>query len=88
MHGLELGKMNCSYVLPSRSPANRVPDIRDELASEGAGAAGDTVAAQGTSEDWDGEGDPATMEIPNQSTMNRNQWKRFKERAKRLQGRK
>ena len=68
--------------------SSRVPDIRGELASEGAEAAGDTVATQGTSEDGDGEGDPATIEIPNQSTMNRNQWKRFKERAKRLQGRK
>jgi len=67
--------------------SSRVPDIRGEMASEGAGAAGDTVAAQGTSEDWEGEGDLAAIEIPNQSTMNRNQWKRFKKKIARKQGR-
>ena len=64
-----------------------MPDIRDELASEGAGAAGDTVAVQGTSEDGEGEGDLAAIEIPYQSTMNRNQWKRFKKKIARKQGR-
>ena len=67
--------------------SSRVPDIRGELASEGAEAAGDTVATQGTSEDGDGEGDPATIEIPNQSMMNRNQWKKFKKKIARKQGR-
>jgi len=67
--------------------SSRVPNIRGELASEGAGAAGDTVATQGTSEDGDGEGDPATIERPNQSMMSRTQWKNFKKNLARKQGR-
>ena len=66
-----------------------MPDIRDELASEGAGAAGDTVAAHGTFEDGVGRGGGvAATGIPDRSTMSRNQWKRFKEAARRIQGRK
>ena len=69
--------------------SSRVPDIRGELASEGAEAAGDTVATQGTSEDGDGGGSGmAATGTPDPSTMSRNQWKRFKEAARRIQGRK
>ena len=68
--------------------SSRVPDIRGEMASEGAEAAGDTAAAQGTSEDGDGVPVIAALEIPDRSTMSRTQWRRFREAAKRIQGRK
>ena len=46
-------------------------------------------AAQDILDDGDGGGGGmAVMGIPNQSRMSRNQWKRFKEIAKRMQGRK
>ena len=75
--------------------SGRASGIRGENASDEAVAAGDmvvgeTCAAQGTSGDGDGVGgDTAAMEIPNRSTMNRNQWRRFKKiAAAKLQGRK
>ena len=69
--------------------SGRALGIRGENACSEAVAAGETDAAQGTSGDGDGVGgNMAAMEVPNRSTMNRNQWKRFKERAKRIQGRK
>jgi hypothetical protein len=51
-------------------------------------AAGDKAAAQVTLGEEDGGGGGlGEMGIPNQSMMSRNQWKRFKERAKKMQGR-
>ena len=44
---------------------------------------------QGTLDDGEGGDDGMTATgIPDRSTMSRNQWKRFKERAKRIQDRK
>ena len=67
--------------------SSRVPDIRGKSASEEAEAAGDTGATQGTSEDGDGECDTAKIGIHKQSMMNRNQWKKFKKKIARKQGR-
>ena len=62
---------------------------RGEAAIDGAVAAGETGAAQGTLDDGEGgSGGMAATGIPDRSTMSRNQWKRFKERAKRIQDRK
>ena len=62
---------------------------RGEAAIDGAVAAGEMGAAQGTLDDGEGGGDSmAATGIPDRSTMSRNQWKRFKERAKRIQDRK
>ncbi len=62
---------------------------RGKAAIDGAVAAGETGAAQGTLDDGEGgSGGMAATGIPDRSTMSRNQWKRFKERAKRIQDRK
>ena len=62
---------------------------RGEAAIEGAVAAGEMGASQGTLADGEGGvGGMAAMGIPDRSTMSRAQWKRFKEASKRIQGRK
>ena len=63
---------------------------RDEAAIDGAVAAGETYAAQGTLDDGEGGGGGmAATGIPDRSTMSRNQWRRFKKTAAaRIQGRK
>ncbi len=62
---------------------------RGKAAIDGAVAADETGAAQGTLDDGEGGGGGmAAIGIPDRSTMSRNQWKRFKEIAKRIQGRK
>ena len=54
-----------------------------------AAAAGELVAELGNLDDGDGGGGGmAAIGTPDRSTMSRNQWKRFKEIAKRIQGRK
>ena len=69
--------------------ANVERNERGEAAIEGAVAAGEMGASQGTLDDGEGGDDGMTATgIPDRSTMSRNQWKRFKERAKRIQGRK
>jgi len=62
---------------------------RGKAAIDGAVAAGETGAAQGTLDDGEGgSGGMAATGIPDRSTMSRAQWKRFKEASKRIQGRK
>ena len=62
---------------------------RDEAAIDGAVAAGETYAAQGTLDDGEGGGGGmAATGMHNHSRMSRAQWKRFKEASKRIQGRK
>jgi hypothetical protein len=60
---------------------------RGEAAIDGAVVAGKTGAAQGTLDDGEGGGG-GMMGIPDRSTMSRTQWRRFREAAKRIQGRK
>ena len=67
--------------------SSRLPEIRGEMTSEGAGVAGDTGAVPGTSEDGGGGADIAAMGVPNQSMMSRTQWKNFKKNLARKQGR-
>ena len=62
---------------------------RGKAAIDGAVAAGEMSAAQGTLYDGEGGvGGMAAMGIPDRSTMSRAQWKRFKEASRRIQGRK
>ena len=83
--GGEIGELDES----GRALGIRGENACSEAVAAGDMAAGETDAAQGTSGDGDGVGgDTAAVEVPNQSRMSRNQWKRFKEIAKRMQGRK
>ena len=62
---------------------------RGKAAIDGAVAAGETGAVQGTLDDGEGgSGGMAATGIPDRSTMSRTQWRRFREAAKRIQGRK
>ena len=75
--------------LDDRALGIRGENACSEAVAAGNMVAGETDAARGTSGDGDGVGgDMAAVEVPNQSRMCRNQWKRFKEIAKRMQGRK
>ena len=69
--------------------SDRALGIRGENACDEAAAAGELVAELGNLDDGDGGGGGmAAIGTPDRSTMSRNQWKRFKEIAKRIQGRK
>ena len=76
--------------LDDRALGIRGENACSEAVAAGNMVAGETDATQGTSGDGDGVGgDIAAMEVPNRSTMNRNQWRRFKKlAAAKLQGRK
>ena len=83
--GGEIGELDES----GRALGIRGENACDEALAAGDLVAGETGATQGTSGDGDGVGgDTAEMGVPNRSMMSRNQWKRFKERMKRIQGRK